>query len=97
MEALIEQLKQARQAKGWSQADLGQQLGWPQSHISKLEAGKVEPRLNSVIQWARILDLECMLIPREMVRLTQANLTGDKAALQQRAWLPDEGENDDDA
>jgi len=97
MEAFIEQLKQARQAKGWSQADLGQHLGLPQSHISKWEAGKAEPRLSNVIQWARILDLEYMLIPREMVRLTQITLTGDKAALQQRAWLPDEGENDDDA
>lgn len=60
-------LKKARQEKGWSQRELAQKTGLPQAHISKIENGHVDLQLSSLIQLARVLDLECLLVPRAMV------------------------------
>jgi len=60
-------LKQARTAKGLSQAALAQLAGVPQSHISKIENIGVDLRLSSLTEIARALDLELMLVPRRVV------------------------------
>jgi len=39
----------------------------PRSHISKVEKGAVDLRLSSLIELARALDLEFMLVPRPVV------------------------------
>ena len=36
----------------------------PQSHIPKIESGKVDLQLSSLIQPARLLDLEVKLVPK---------------------------------
>jgi transcriptional regulator with XRE-family HTH domain len=89
---LIEALKTARQAKGLKQAELGAKLGLPQSHLSNIERGEIDPRLSTVTEMARLLDLEPMLIPRELVPAVRALLRGksDDAP----AWVAEE---DDDA
>jgi transcriptional regulator with XRE-family HTH domain len=60
-------LKQARTAKGLSQAALARRAGVPQSHISRIETTGVDLRLSSLAELARALDLELMLVPRKAV------------------------------
>ena len=62
---IAKKLKAARQAKGLSQRKLSQLAGVPQSHISKIENGAVDLRLSSLIELARVLDLELTLVPRK--------------------------------
>lgn len=65
-------LKKARLQKKWSQRTLSLSVGIPQSHISKIENGAVDLQTSSLIQLARILDLELMLVPRQLVPSFQA-------------------------
>ena len=61
---LVEALRARRREKGLSQRDLGQRVGLPQSHISKIEKGSSDIKLSSLMEMARALDLEVMLVPR---------------------------------
>jgi HTH-type transcriptional regulator / antitoxin HipB len=88
MNSIIEQLKSIRQEKSMKQSELGEKLGLPQSHISKIEQGANDPRLSTVTEMARVLDQELMLIPREMVPYIRALLRGEEA--QERRFQPDE-------
>ena len=60
-------LSQARQDRGLTQRELGERLNLPQSHISKIERGKTDLRLSSLIEMARRLDLEVVLVPRQLL------------------------------
>lgn len=60
-------LKKAREAKGLSQRALSDLAGVPQSHISKIESGGVDLRASSLVELARVLDLELTLVPRKSV------------------------------
>ena len=62
---IIEKLKATREAKGLSQRKLSQLAGVPQAHISKIESGNVDLRVSSLIQLARALGLELILMPRK--------------------------------
>lgn len=64
-ERMAKELKAARLAKGLSQRALREMVGVPQSHISKIENGGVDLRLSSLVEIARALDLEVMLVPRK--------------------------------
>ncbi|MFM7467876.1 MAG: helix-turn-helix domain-containing protein [Vampirovibrionales bacterium] len=64
---LIHHLIKARHEKGLSQTALGKKLGIPQSHVSNMESGNVEPRLSTFIEWARILDVEIALVHKTML------------------------------
>jgi transcriptional regulator with XRE-family HTH domain len=66
-EDIIKALKQAREAKGLTQRALSARTGMPQSHISKIESGGTDIRLSSLIELARVLDLELKLVPRKAV------------------------------
>jgi transcriptional regulator with XRE-family HTH domain len=48
-------LRQARQARGWSQADLAAQLGVSKSLISRIEQGRANITLATVEQLASAL------------------------------------------
>jgi transcriptional regulator with XRE-family HTH domain len=65
-------LKRAREAKGLSQRALGDLAGVPQSHISKIESGGVDLRVSSLVELARVLDLELALVPRKSVPAVSA-------------------------
>lgn len=56
-------LRAARLRKGWSQRDLAEKSGLVQAHISRIEAGAVDPRLSTFLELARLLDLEALLVP----------------------------------
>ncbi len=61
-----EALKAARLAKGLSQRELSARTGLTQAHISRIENALVDIRLPNLIELARVLDLEMMLVPRRL-------------------------------
>lgn len=67
MQPTIDVLRSARQNRRMSQGELGQAMGLPQSHVSDIEHGKKDIRLSTLIEMARVLGLELLLVPREMV------------------------------
>jgi transcriptional regulator with XRE-family HTH domain len=79
---LAEQLKAARTAKGLSQRALGQKVGVPQSHISKIESGQVDIKTSSLIELSRALGLEPMLVPRRLMPAVEALSRGQDSAIQ---------------
>jgi transcriptional regulator with XRE-family HTH domain len=95
-EHVIQALKLARQEKRLSQRELGAKAGVPQGHISKIETGRVDLKLSSLIGLARILGLEVMLVPRKLVPAveTLARSGGPEQALRPAYIL---GDGDDDA
>jgi len=75
--AVIQSLVTARKAKKCTQTEMARQLGLPQSYISRLESGQLDLRLSSLIELARFLNLEVMLIPQNLVPTVEI-LTGSK-------------------
>lgn len=71
-EEIVAKLKEARKQKQLSQRDLSAAAGVPQAHISKIENGAVDTRLSSLVELARALDLEVMLVPRKLVPAVEA-------------------------
>lgn len=71
---IAQQIKEAREVKGLSQRALSKKVGIPQGHISKIENGAVNLQLSSLIELARVLDLELMLIPKKAQAATVAIL-----------------------
>jgi len=56
-------LRKARLAVGLSQLELSQKLGVTQGTISRAETGR-DLRVSTLVELARVLDLELMLVPR---------------------------------
>ena len=83
-------LKQARESKGLSQRDLGARIAVPQSHISKIESGTVDLKASSLIEFARALDLELMLVPRSLVPAVEAL---SRVPQKRQAHQPDEAKS----
>lgn len=65
IEEIATSIREARIAKALTQKELGQRVGLPQSHISKIEKGAVDLKLSSLVEIARALELEIMLVPRK--------------------------------
>ena len=65
IEEIAAGVREARIAKALTQKELGQRVGLPQSHISKIEKGTVDLKLSSLVEIARALDLEITLVPRK--------------------------------
>ncbi len=89
MNAILKELKIARQEKGLNQSEFGNKLGLPQSHISKIEREETNPRLSTVIDMARIVDRELMLVPRRLAPVIRTMIDGGHE--QNPMWKPDEG------
>src|SRR6266568_1148577 len=64
---LREQIKSARHNRKWGQRDLGTKVGLSQAHISLIESGEVVPRLDTLLDIVRVLDLDLLLVPRTLV------------------------------
>lgn len=87
-----EMLKNARLQKKWSQRILGAKTGIPQSHISKIESGEVDLQTSSLIQLARALELELMLVPRQLVPTFQALMQKETKSIVPMYRLEDESD-----
>ena len=90
MNEIIKQLKHFRLNKKLKQSELGGKLGLPQSHISKIEQGRADPRLSTVVDMARLLDQELVLVPRAMLPAIRAILSGED--INEPMWQVDEEE-----
>ena len=66
------ELIEERHKRGWSQAELGQQVGLPQMHISGIETGKIVPRFDTLLDLVRVLDRDLLMVPRALVPAVQA-------------------------
>ncbi len=64
---LFELIAKARKDKGLTQGALAQQLGVPQGQISRVESGLVDVRVSTLVEQARLVDLEVVLVPRKWV------------------------------
>lgn len=72
IEHLARRLRDVRKAQGMSQRTLSAKAGIPQSHISKIESGAVDLRVSSLVEIARVLNLELELVPRNSVSAVRA-------------------------
>lgn len=76
-----------------SQRELGRRAGLTQAQISRFESGQVDLRLSSLVELARGLGLEVMLVPRggvpAAVEMGAQPGTGDDA---QAGGEPDAGD-----
>lgn len=66
MTYIQEQVRAAREMKGLTQSDLGSRIGQPQSAVSRIERGG-DLRLSTLLEMARVLEMEPMLIPKHLV------------------------------
>ena len=71
-EAFAQSLRQARLGKGWSQRALSVKAGIPQAHISRIESGVVDVKVSTLVELARLLDLELLLAPRSSIPAVEA-------------------------
>ncbi len=71
-EQTLETLRTARLANKMSQRALSAKSGLPQSHISHIENGVVDPKLSTLIELARSLGLELILVPRKRLPAVRA-------------------------
>ena len=67
VEYLSQALKSAREGKKLSQRGLSKAVGMPQAQISKIENAVVDMKASTLIELARALDLEVILVPRQQV------------------------------
>jgi transcriptional regulator with XRE-family HTH domain len=67
LQQTVKLLKSARERQGLSQRALAAKIGVPQSHLSKIETGRVDIQTSSLIELARALDLELVLVPRRLL------------------------------
>jgi len=54
---LPEKIKKLRKQRGWSQAELGRQVGIHSGHISRLETGRYQPSVDLLKKLAQTLDV----------------------------------------
>jgi transcriptional regulator with XRE-family HTH domain len=80
IEPIARSLKAARQRKGLSQRELSAESGIPQGHISRIESGVVDLRVSTLVELARFLDLEVMLVPRKMLPAVQSIVRREAAS-----------------
>jgi transcriptional regulator with XRE-family HTH domain len=73
---IANKLKAERETRGLSQRALSKLAGVPQSHISKIESGTVDLRLSSLIELARVLGLELILVPRKTLPAVKSIVQG---------------------
>ena len=72
IEELTGKLRAARQKKGLSQRAFAKIAGLPQSRLSKIENGLIDLQTSNLLEIARTLDLELMLIPRQAVPMVNS-------------------------
>lgn len=96
MASVGDSLRQARTSQGLSQTDLAAKLGIRQRQISDLERAANDPRLSTIQNVARALDLEVMLVPRHLITVIEGmqRSAAPTAAARERAMYSLESEED---
>ena len=96
-EGLAAELKQMRKKVGLTQKELGKKTGIPQSHVSRIENGEVDIQTSSLVEIARVLGLELMLVPRELTTAVEGLMRGlrNDTAEPFRMYIPDKDKEED--
>jgi len=91
-------LKQARQKKGLSQAEVSQYSSLTQNDLSKFENNKKDIRLSTLERIAAALDMVILPIPKDKMSLIGSLLSSqDKESIEKtRTLLDDYGVSDDE-
>lgn len=76
---LFMSIAKARKDKGLTQSALARELGVPQGQVSRVESGLVDVRISSLVEQARLVDLEVVLIPRKWVPAVSKLIGQDEA------------------
>lgn len=85
LELLAETIRQARLQKGWSQRELSARARMPQAQISRFETGGVDPRVSTLVELARALDLDLRLLPRTAITAVGAAVRSAEQQSERRA------------
>jgi transcriptional regulator with XRE-family HTH domain len=91
-----EVLRDARLRQPLTQQELADKLGLRQRQISDLERARTDPRLSTVQNVARALDLDVVLVPRHLISAVQALIRAGREA-EQRPMYALEGDESEDA
>lgn len=83
---IYSQLRRTRLAKGLTLNELSRRTGIAQPNLSRLERGRVDSRLSTLLTVAAALDLSITLTPREVVGIAdvKARMTDGAARLAER-------------
>lgn len=97
IQGITESIKAARKKRGMSQRTLSSKTGIQQSHISKIEKGLIDLQISSLIEIARALDLELVLVSRSNLSAIQAinSLSSETSKSIPAYQLPNEEEDND--
>jgi len=91
-------IRQARRAQGRSQLDVARDAGLTQKHVSNIETGNVVPRFDTLLEIAWALNLDMVLVPRDVTALVNSLVRGqsdpDASGASEAPWF--EGLVDDE-
>jgi transcriptional regulator with XRE-family HTH domain len=85
---MIRQLRDHRKRQNLSQVHLGKLLGAPQSQITRIECGGSDIRLSTLLEMARALGLEPVLIPKPLLPAVRHLLAREQAGSESPATAP---------
>ena len=71
-DAAITSLAQARKAQHITQAQLAERAGLSRMAVQRTETGDVDPRYSTVAEMARVLGMQLIAVPAELVPALQA-------------------------
>ena len=66
MNKILDELHHARKAAGLTHEVLAQHAGLSRMTVQRTEAGKIDPRLSTLLEMARTLGLDLMLVPKAL-------------------------------
>ncbi len=76
---ILQALWKRRLELGYSQQTVAELAGLTQTYLSRIEGGKVDPRLQTLQDIARALRLEIALVPLELMSIVQNITAGNRA------------------
>jgi transcriptional regulator with XRE-family HTH domain len=94
-ETLGKMLKRARKETGVSQRAVSDRSGVSQAQLSKIERGRVNFSVETMVRLTRALELELMLVPRKYIPVVKSLIRRGPDAPPQRMYMPDWGRDDD--
>ena len=69
---LIDSLAATRKARKITQAELAERAGLSRMAVQRTETGDVDPRYSTLVEMARVLGMQMMAVPAELVPALQA-------------------------
>jgi len=66
MSKVLDELQRARKAAGLTHDGLAQRAGVSRMTVQRTEAGKIDPRLSTLLVLARTLGMDLMLVPNSL-------------------------------